>query len=75
MKSIMNIVGIILIIFGIIALGYQGFSYTQREKVMQIGDIQVTANTEKSVHFPPIVGGVSVVAGLILIIINRFNKK
>lgn len=75
MKSTINIIGIILIIFGIIALSYQGFSYTQREKVLQIGEIQITADKEKSIYFPPIVGGLSLAAGIILLIINRLNKK
>lgn len=71
MKSIINLVGILLIVFGIIVLGYQGMTYTKKEKIAEIGDLQVTANTEKTIYFPPVVGGLSLVAGVILILAGR----
>lgn len=74
MKSITNILGIVLIIFGILTFAYQGITYTKQEKVAQIGNIEVTANTEKTIYFPPILGGVTLVVGIILVIIGR-NKS
>ncbi len=71
MKPITNLIGILLIIFGLATLGYQGFTYTQREKVAQIGSLQVTADTQKTVYFPPILGGLSLVAGIILVAVGR----
>lgn len=71
MKTTTGVIGIILIILGILTLTYQGFTYTQREKVAEIGDVQVTADTEKTVHFPPILGGLSLVAGIILVVVSR----
>src|SRR5919198_2830074 len=62
------LVGIILIIIGIVALAYQGFTYTTREKVVDVGPLKVEAKREKTVPLPPIVGGVAVAAGLILVI-------
>ena len=75
MKSITNILGIILIIGGILALAYQGFTYTKQEKIAQIGDLKITADTEKRVYFPPVLGGLSIVAGVVLVIISRRNGK
>jgi hypothetical protein len=75
MKTITSIVGILLIITGIAALAYQGFSYTKQEQIMQIGNFQVTANTQKTVYLPPIFGGLSVVAGVALVFIGRRNRK
>jgi hypothetical protein len=74
MRQLMSIIGIILMIFGIVTLGYQGFTYTQREKIAQLGDIEVTANQEKTVYFPPAVGGLSLIAGVILVIVGRVKK-
>lgn len=74
MRSLTNLVGILLIIFGIVILGYQGFTYTKREKVAQIGDLQVTADTQKTVYFPPIIGGASIVVGVILVLIGRVKR-
>ncbi|MDX1902287.1 MAG: DUF3185 domain-containing protein [Gammaproteobacteria bacterium] len=70
MKPI-SILGIILIIVGILTLTYQGFTYTKQEKVMEIGDVKVTADTQKTVHFPPILGGLSLVGGIVLVVMGR----
>jgi hypothetical protein len=71
MKSVASIFGILLILFGLAALGYQSFTYTQREKVAQLGSLQVTADQEKTVYFPPYLGGASLVAGIVLVVIGR----
>ena len=65
-----GIIGVILIIIGIVALAYGGFSYTKREKVLEtpIGD--VTANREKTVPLPPILGGACLVGGIFLVIVG-----
>jgi uncharacterized membrane protein len=68
-----GIVGIILIAIGIIALAYGGFSYTKREKVIDAGPLQVSADREKTVSFPPILGGLCLVGGIVLVLVG--NKK
>lgn len=73
MKSIIGIIGILLILGGVAILGYQGFTYTKHEQVAQIGDLKITADTEKTVYFPPALGGASLVAGIILVFISRKN--
>ncbi len=71
MKSFVTLSGIILIIVGIGTFAYQGFTYTKQEKIAQIGDLKITADTEKTVHLPPIVGGLALAAGLILVVVGR----
>jgi hypothetical protein len=68
-----GIVGIILIAIGIIALAYGGFSYTKREKIIDAGPLQVSADREKTVPFPPILGGICLVGGIILVVVG--NKR
>ena len=63
-----GIIGILLIVIGIIALAYGGFSYTKREKVLDIGPIQATAERKETVPFPPILGGLCLVGGIILVV-------
>lgn len=63
----MRIIGIVLVILGALALGYGGFTYVTREKVVDAGPVQVTADKEKTVWIPPIVGGIAVASGLILL--------
>ena len=67
MKPI-GIVGIILIAIGILALAYGGFSYTTREKVIDAGPLQVSADKEKTVPLPPILGGLCLVGGIVLVL-------
>ena len=68
-----GIIGIILIAIGIIALAYGGFSYTKREKVIDAGPLQVSADKEKSVAFPPILGGLCLAGGIVLVLAG--NRK
>jgi uncharacterized membrane protein YidH (DUF202 family) len=68
-----GIVGIILIAIGIIALAYGGFSYTTREKVIDAGPLQVSADRQKTIPLPPILGGICLVGGIILVLAG--NKK
>lgn len=63
-----GIIGIILIIIGVIALAYGGFSYTKREKVIDAGPLQVSADKEKTVPLPPILGGLCLAGGIVLVI-------
>lgn len=64
----MRMMAIILIVLGALALGYQGFTYVSREKVVDAGPIQISADRERTVWIPPIVGGIAVVAGLALLL-------
>lgn len=65
--------GIILIVIGIAALAYQGITYTTREKVVDLGPIQVTADKTKTVPLPPILGGIALVGGIVLLVMG--NRK
>ena len=62
------VVGIVLLILGVIALTYQGITYTTREKVVQLGPIEATKKTEKTIPLPPLLGGIALAAGVVLII-------
>ena len=64
----MRMVAIVLIVLGALALGYQGFTYVSREQVVDAGPIQISADRERTVWIPPIVGGAAVVAGLALLL-------
>jgi len=68
------LLGIILIVVGIIALAYQGFTYTTREKVVDIGPIQVTADKTRTVPIAPIVGAAALVGGIALLVLGNKNS-
>lgn len=65
-----GIVGIILIIIGIVSLVYGGFSYTKREKVLDLGPIQATAEKQKTIPLPPVLGGICLVGGIVLVVVG-----
>jgi len=63
-------VGILLIVFGALALAYQGFSYTHQEKVLDLGPIHATAEKQERVSIPPILGGLALVGGVVLLVMG-----
>jgi hypothetical protein len=68
-----TLTGVILIVIGIIAFAYQGITYTTREKVVDLGPIEVTADKTKTLPLSPIVGGIALVGGIVLLVVG--NKK
>lgn len=68
-----TLAGIFLIVIGIVALAYQGITYTTREKVVDFGPIQVTADKTKTIPLPPILGGIALVGGIVLLVMG--SKK
>jgi len=74
MKPIL-LVGILLIVLGGLALAYQGFNYTHQEKVLDVGPIHATAAEHEHVSIPPILGGLALVGGIVLLAAgNRKNS-
>jgi uncharacterized membrane protein len=72
MKPI-SIAGIVLVVLGALALAYQGFDYTRRDHVLDVGPMHVTAETQKRVPISPILGGLALVGGIALLVVG--SKK
>ncbi len=66
MKST-TIIGAILIILGVVALVYRGFSYKSEDTVFQIGSVKATAETEKNVAIPSWAGIAAIVVGVLAV--------
>ena len=64
----MRILGVLLIVLGLAGLLYGGFSWTRREKVVDLGPVEVTSENQKSLPVPPIVGGICLAAGVLLVL-------
>lgn len=71
MKSFTNVVGILLILFGIFGLVYGGFTYTSMDEVAEVGNLTVVSETDNTVYLPPILGGLCLGVGIILVAIAR----
>jgi uncharacterized membrane protein len=68
-----SIVGILLIVLGVIALTYQGITYTTQKKVLDIGPIQATKEEHKTIPLPPVLGGIALVGGIALLVAGSKN--
>jgi hypothetical protein len=74
MKSLMTILGTVLIILGVIGFSYRFFTYTTTEKVAEIGNVQITADKEKTIQITPMASGVLVIAGVVLVLGGLVHK-
>jgi hypothetical protein len=62
------LIGVALIVLGILALAYQGITYTTKDTVVDAGPLKVSAERNKTIPLPPIVGGAAVIAGVVILI-------
>jgi|JI7StandDraft_1071085.scaffolds.fasta_scaffold08900_2 cell division protein FtsL len=73
MKAFLNIVAVILIIFGIYALSYKEFTYNTAADIVKIGSIKITTRENKAIKFSPLSGGLSLAIGIGLIILGKIK--
>jgi uncharacterized membrane protein len=69
------LLGIALIVLGIVAFAYQGITYTTRENVVDLGPIQASVDTKKTVPLPPILGGLVLAGGIVLLIAGTKKSR
>ena len=67
----LTVVGIALIVLGVLALAYQGITYTTKEKVIELGPLKAEVEKEKTIPLPPILGALALAAGVVLLIVGR----
>jgi hypothetical protein len=67
-KQSLFITGILLAVLGAAALGWQKISYTSRETVVDVGSVKLTADTKKDLPLSPILGGIALTGGIVLIV-------
>lgn len=70
----MKIFSIILIIAGIFMLFSTSFSFTTKEKIIDAGPIQVSADKKREVNWPTYAGGVVLAAGVIMLVVTQKKK-
>lgn len=68
MMKTTTLAGIVLILLGVVALAYQGITYTSRETVLDVGPLHATADRQRTLPLPPILGAVAVVGGIVLVV-------
>lgn len=68
-------VGIVLIILGALALSYQGINYTSEKKVFDMGPAHMTTETHERIPIPPILGGLALAGGVVLLVVGARKKS
>jgi uncharacterized membrane protein len=69
----MSWVGILLIVLGAMVLAYQGINYTRQKKVLDVGSVHVTEETHERIPLPPILGGLALAGGVVLLVMGARN--
>jgi hypothetical protein len=70
-----TIVGVILTTIGVLALLFGGFSYTSREKILDVGPIEATTERRERIAVPPVVAGLTVACGVALLIVGARRRR
>jgi len=65
-----TVLGIALIVLGVLALAYQGVTYTTRENVIDLGPIKASVDKERTIPLPPILGALALAGGVVLVIVG-----
>lgn len=71
----LRIVALALIVLGVVALAYQGITYTKREKVLEVGPITATKESKETIPLPPILGGLALVGGVVLLVASARGSR
>jgi hypothetical protein len=67
--NMLKIIGIILIVVGIVALVFQGITYTTHKTVIDMGPIHATADQKKTLPLPPVLGAIALAGGVLLLVV------
>lgn len=66
-----TITGIVLLALGVLALAYQGITYTSSRDTIDLGPLSITAKEKKTLPIPPILGVLAIVGGIVLMVVDR----
>ena len=68
-------IGILLIVVGALVLAYQGIDYTREKNVLDVGSVHLTAETHERLSLPPILGGLVLIGGVVMLVMGTSNKS
>jgi uncharacterized membrane protein YidH (DUF202 family) len=65
------LVGIVLIVLGVVALAYQGVTYTSRERIIDVGFLKATVDRQNTIPLSPVLGVLALAGGIVLVATGR----
>jgi len=66
--------GILLVVLGALVLAYQGINYPHQKKVLDVGSVHLTTETHERIPLPPILGGLALAGGVVLLVMGAKSK-
>jgi hypothetical protein len=66
--------GVVFIVLGALVFAYQGINYTRQKNVLDVGSVHLTTETHERIPLPPILGGLALVGGVVLLVVGARNK-
>ena len=69
-----TLIGIVLVVLGIFALAYGGFSYNREKTIVDLGPIEAKTETRERVPVPPVLGGLALASGLVLVVMGARQR-
>jgi hypothetical protein len=72
--KLVTLIGVVSLVLGVLALAYQGINYTRTEKVLDIGPIHATAERHERIPLPPIIGGLALAGGIVMLVMGARQK-
>ena len=70
-----SLAGILLVVVGILMLAYQGINYTRQKNVLEVGSMHVTTESHERIPLPPVLGGLALAGGAILLVVGARGKS
>lgn len=70
-----QLVGVVLIVLGIVALAWGGISWTQKETIVDAGPLEIQAEDRETIPLPPVLGGVALAAGVLLLVVPSRARR
>jgi hypothetical protein len=67
--------GILLIVLGALALAYQGINYTREKNVLDVGPAHITTESHERIPLPPVIGGLALAGGVVLLVMGARKKS
>ena len=67
-------IGVLLIVLGALVLAYQGINYTRQKSVLDVGSVHLTKESHERIPIPPILGGLALVGGVVLVVMGASSK-
>lgn len=74
-RPVLLVIGALLAILGVVALWQGGIPYRHREEVLDIGPVEATAETEKELDIPPVVGGLVLATGVGFLVVGLTRRR